>query len=144
MSDLNKHPVIQQYIEWNTFGKTLNMDFFIHSPGVVTYRMSVREAHLATPKAAHGGAIAALIDAALGVAALSAVCEQQKVVATVSLNVNYLSPAFIGKELIAEAKVVRKGNRILFTETEVSDSDGNLVAKASATMNAYPMEKAMI
>lgn len=143
MTDLNNHPVILQYIEWNTFGNTLNMHFHIESPGHVTYRMTVQQAHLATPKAAHGGAVAALIDAALGVAALSAVCEQQKVVATVSLTVNYLSPALFGKELIAEAKVVRKGNRILFTETEVSDSDGNLVAKASATMNAYPMQKAM-
>lgn len=144
MTDLNQHPVILQYIEWNTFGKTLGMDFYVHSPGVVTYRMLVQQRHLATPKAAHGGAVAALIDAALGVAALSAVCEQQKVVATVTLNVNFLSPAILGKELIAEAKVTRKGNRILFTETEVSDSDGNLVAKASATMNAYPMEKAMV
>lgn len=144
MTDLNQHPVILQYIEWNTFGKTLDMHFHIESPGHVIYRMPVKQPHLATPKAAHGGAVAALIDAALGVAALSAVCEQHKVVATVSLNVNYLSPALFGKELIAEAKVIRKGNRILFTETEVSDGDGNLVAKASATMNAYPMEKAMV
>lgn len=142
MTDLNQHPVILKYIEWNSFGKTLGMDFHITSPGHVTYRMLVKQAHLATPKAAHGGAVAALIDAALGVAALSAVCEQDKVVATVSLNVNYLSPAFLGIELIAEAHVIRKGNRILFTETEVTTADGTLVAKASATMNAYPMEKA--
>lgn len=142
MTDLNQHPVILKYIEWNSFGKTLGMDFHITSPGHVTYRMLVKQAHLATPKAAHGGAVAALIDAALGVAALSAVCEQHRVVATVSLNVNYLSPAFLGRELIAEARVIRKGNRILFTETEVTTADGTLVAKASATMNAYPMEKA--
>lgn len=144
MTDLNQHPVILQYIEWNTFGKTLGMDFYIQSPGVVTYKMPVQESHLATPKAAHGGSVAALIDAALGVAALSAVCEQQKIVATVTLNVNYLSPAFLGKELIAEARVIRKGNRILFTETEVKDNEGTLIAKASATMNAYPMEKAAV
>ena len=68
--------IIEQYIAHNNFGKILGMDFKIIEPGTVHYFMTIKEEHLATPKAAHGGVIAALMDGVLGVAALSNVVEQ--------------------------------------------------------------------
>jgi acyl-coenzyme A thioesterase PaaI-like protein len=76
MNDLKNHPIIRQYIEWNQFGSLLGMSFDIPEKGKAVYRMRIRQLHLATPFAAHGGSVAALMDAALGVACLSQVCEE--------------------------------------------------------------------
>lgn len=143
MSDLKEHPIIQQYIAWNAFGRMLGMDFEIPTAGEVVYTMTITPEMLATPFAAHGGSVAALIDATLGVACLSAVCELNKIVSTVSLTVQYMHPAFKNDVLTATAKVLKTGKRILFVEGTVSNQKGELVAHATATMNAYPVEKAI-
>lgn len=135
------HPIIEQYIKWNRFGSFLGMDFKILAPGRVDYKMTVTQDHLATPVAAHGGSIAALIDAALGVACLSAVCEAGSVVSTVNLNIHYMKPGMIGDVILARAHVVNQGKRILTTTCEVYNQKEELIATASATMNAYPVSK---
>jgi uncharacterized protein (TIGR00369 family) len=141
MSDLKQHPIIQQYIIWNRFGDLLGMDFDVIKKGHVLYKMKVDNNHLATPFAAHGGAVAALIDAALGVACLTEVCEEMKVVSTVNLSISYLIPALKDDLLSADARVVKSGKRILFVEAKITNQSGGLVATASATMNAYPVSK---
>jgi len=141
MTDLKQHPIIQQYIIWNRFGDLLGMDFEVEQKGHVVYKMTVKESHLATPFAAHGGSVAALIDAALGVACLTEVCEDLKVVSTVNLTISYLNPALKGDVLMADARVTKSGKRILFVEGKVTNQNGELVATASATMNAYPVSK---
>lgn len=135
------HPIIEQYIKWNRFGSFLGMDFKILAPGRVDYTMTITQDHLATPVAAHGGSIAALIDAALGVACLSAVCEAGNVVSTVNLNIHYMKPGMIGDVILARAHVVNQGKRILTTTCEVYNQKEELIATASATMNAYPVSK---
>jgi acyl-CoA thioesterase len=141
MTDLKKHPIIAQYIIWNRFGDLLGMDFEVEKKGHVLYKMTVKEEHLATPFAAHGGSVAALIDAALGVACLTEVCEDLKVVSTVNLTISYLIPALKDDVLTADAQVIKSGKRILFVEGKVGNQKGELVATASATMNAYPVSK---
>jgi uncharacterized protein (TIGR00369 family) len=141
MTNLKKHPIIAQYIIWNRFGDLLGMDFEVVKKGHVVYQMTVKDHHLATPFAAHGGSVAALIDAALGVACLTEVCEDLKVVSTVNLTISYLIPALKDDVLSADAKVTKSGKRILFVEGKVMNQKGELVATASATMNAYPVSK---
>lgn len=140
-SDLNNHPVILGYNEWNKFGELLGMSFRILEAGNVEYYLHVGPQHLATPKAAHGGVQAALLDAALGVAALSVVCTDNKVVATVSLSVQYLRPALVGDDLIVKASVLKKGRSLVFTEGQIFNQKGECLATAQASMNAYLMEK---
>jgi len=140
-SDLNNHPVIRGYNEWNKFGELLGMTFRILEAGKVEYYLNIGPEHLATPKAAHGGVQAALLDAALGVAALSAVCTEGKVVATVSLSVQYLRPALTGDELTVKANVLKKGRSLVFTEGHIFNQHGDCLATAQASMNAYPTTK---
>lgn len=142
MNALNDHPLIRKYIELNRFGNLLGMEFKILEPGKIEYTMRISEEHLATPHAAHGGSVAALLDATVGVGALSAVCTENKVVSTVEMKTTFFGPAFLGDELIARSEVMRKGNRILFMEASVYNQRNELIAKASSTLNAYPMEKA--
>ena len=142
MSPLNQHPLIVRYIEMNRFGTYLGMDFNIVDAGKIVYQLQIREEHLATPVSAHGGVISALLDATLGVGALSAVCEEGNVVSTIEMKVSFIRPALLGDHLTASSEIVKKGKKIIFTEAVIHNQKNELVAKASGTMNAYPKEKA--
>src|SRR4051812_41048374 len=97
--------LIEKYIENNFFGKLLGMHFKIIADGEVDYYLTITKDHLATPHAAHGGVMAALADSALGVAGLSAVYKENKVVSTIEYKVNFLAPAFLGDQLVAKARI---------------------------------------
>lgn len=136
--------LVQKYIESNAFGRLLGMEFTIVEAGLVEYRICVNETHLATPMAGHGGLIAALVDAALGVAGLSAVQAQNKVVSTIEYKLNFLAPALLHDELKAVGKVEQQGNRILVISCDVfcTNRNNRLLAKALGTFNAYDAAKA--
>ena len=140
--DLNEHPLIIDYILQNNFGRLLGMNFSILSPGIVSYSLSINKSHLATPVAVHGGVVASLLDATVGVGALSAVCEVGKVVSTVELSISYLSPAFLNDQLTATSELVKLGHKLIFMEAKVVNQNSALIAKATAILNAYPNEKA--
>jgi uncharacterized protein (TIGR00369 family) len=142
MSNLSEHSLIRRYVEMNRFGRLLGMDFHIVAPGIVEYQLVVKEDHLATPISVHGGVISALLDATLGVGALSMVCEEGKVVSTVEMKVSFLRPTLLGDRLIATSEIIKKGKRILFMEASIRNQNDELVAKASGTLNAYPKDKA--
>ena len=138
MSDLNHHPIIQKYIEFNAFGRLIGMSFNITQPGIVVYSLTIKPEHHATPRAAHGGLIAGFLDAVVGVGALSVVCEEGMIVSTVEMKVSYFEPVLLGDQIVGKSIVMKRGKRILFMEGEVLNQHGVLVAKASATLNAYP------
>jgi uncharacterized protein (TIGR00369 family) len=79
----------------------------------------------------HGGAIASLIDTA-GMAATWSDDEPPGSMkgATIALNVNYVAAAR-GKDLVATATVVRRTRDICFSEVEVTEPDGRVVATGS-------------
>lgn len=139
-----ENKLIEKYIHQNHFGKLLGMNFKIISEGEINYFLKVKSDHLATPQAAHGGVISALADAALGVCGLSAVYKENKVVSTVEYKINFLSPALLNDELLAIAKVIKKGNRLLIIESNIFASNRNkqLIAIAIGTFNAYEANKA--
>lgn len=134
--------LLNLYKASNNFGKLLDMDLEIIKKGEVQYQLHIQEKHLATPIAAHGGVVVALIDGTLGVAALSQVSHNHQVVSTVELKVNFLQPVVLGDVLHAEGKVIHAGKRLLYVEASVQNQKGTLVAKASGTFNAYPAAKA--
>jgi len=142
MQNFLDHPIVRGYISANQFGELLDMDFQITGPGEVIYSMPVTEKHLATPIAAHGGSIAALMDATMGVCALSQVIEENKVVSTIEMKISFLVPGQLGDQLRGTANIVKNGRRILFVEGTIENQEGKKIAVATGTFNAYPMEKA--
>ena len=79
----------------------------------------------------HGGALATLIDSAMG-AAVSSQFNGEQAPVTIEMKVTYLEPAPIGR-LTATAEVRRAGKRITIVETEVSGDDGEMVAHGIGT-----------
>jgi uncharacterized protein (TIGR00369 family) len=136
--------LLDKYIANNNFGKCLGMHFKVIAPGSVDYFITIKEMHLATPLSAHGGLIASLMDAALGVSALSAVQHDKKVVSTVEYKLNFLAPVHLNDELCARARVLQQGKRILVAECDVFclNKNNKLVAKGMGTFNAYDAIKA--
>lgn len=78
----------------------------------------------------HGGAIAALIDTAACAAVWT--MPETRNSATVSLTVSYTGPG-VASDLIAEAKVRRKGRRLASVNVEVRDNAGALIADGLVT-----------
>ena len=79
----------------------------------------------------HGGAVATLVDAAMG-AAVSSKFDGEEAPVTIEMKVTYLEPAKLG-QLTARAEVRRAGKRITIVETEVLGEDGEMVAHGIGT-----------
>lgn len=139
-----ENTLIDKYNQQNYFGKLIGMEFKVVREGSVEYYLTIKEDHLATPHAAHGGVMATLVDAALGTAGLSLVAPENKAVSTIEFKINYLAPALLDDELVAKAKVEQKGNRILVVSCDVfcTNRDNKLLAKAMGTFNSYDAVKA--
>ena len=136
--------LIEQYNLHNDFGKTIEMNFDIIEPGIVHYFLTIKQKHLATPLAAHGGVISSLMDGLLGVTALSVVEKENKIVSTIEFKINFLAPAFLHDKLQGIGKVEQKGNRLIIVSGDIfCVNRGNiLIAKAIGTFNAYPAANA--
>ena len=129
------------YNRVNQFGTDHDFKLTILKPGEISYKMEVQQKHLATPKTIHGGMVAAMMDGVLGVAALSAVAHENKLVATVEFKISFYNPAHLGDLLTGNGRVDKKGNRIVFASGEIYNQKNKLIAKAIGTFNAYPFEK---
>ena len=136
--------IIEQYIKDNNFGRVVGMEFKIIEPGVVHYFLTINESHLSTPRATHGGVIAAMMDGVLGVAALSKTVLENRIVSTVEFKINYLAPSLLGDKLFGVGKIENAGKRLIITSGDIICLNRNniVIAKAMGTFNAYPVEKA--
>lgn len=73
----------------------------------------------------HGGAIASLIDTAAVTAVWTDPKMQQS--ATISMTINYLNPG-VASDLIATARVRKRGRRVASLSVEVVDESGQVIA----------------
>jgi uncharacterized protein (TIGR00369 family) len=80
----------------------------------------------------HGGLLADVADAALGVAWATKL-EEGESFTTLELKINFLRPVRKGR-LTVVGFVVKHGRHVGMSECEVKDEDGRLIAKASATL----------
>ncbi len=87
---------------------------------------------------AHGGLIMSLMDVALCTAARSQHPDSIGVI-TIDLSIQFIG---VGKgTLVADARVMKPGRNTVFTEGEIRNEDGSLVAKAIATVRVRVAEK---
>jgi uncharacterized protein (TIGR00369 family) len=126
----------------NKYDLDNGLDFEIHSPGHITYRMTVLEKHLSSPNTAHGAAIAGLMDCVLGLSALSDAITKSNLTSTVEFKINYIRPVRLGEKLIGVGKIVHKGKSLIISSGEIRiESSGELVAMGQGTFNTYPFSK---
>lgn len=85
----------------------------------------------------HGGVVAALADAAMGIAFARTLNDTQDF-STIELKINFIRPTVAGR-LEARAKVLERGLRIGFVECEVVNQRGKRVATATSTCTVLSM-----
>lgn len=78
-----------------------------------------------------GGMLAAMLDSAVGCAAVAALPGQS--VVTLTMNVSFLRAAEAGP-MRARGRVVHRGKSIAFAEAELRDHTGEVVATATGTL----------
>lgn len=103
--------------------------------GRVSSRLVLQPRHLQHTGVVHAGVMVTMADHSMGAAAQSIAAEGQ-VVLTADLSTQLLRPAQ-GETLLCEARVLKPGRQVCFTEADVYALQGERrvhVARASATM----------
>ena len=76
----------------------------------------------------HGGIIATVMDISMGHLLNETVGKG----ATIEMKIQYLRPVHVGK-VTCEGRFIKKGRKLSFMESRLSDQDGKLAAVATAT-----------
>ena len=100
--------------------------------GSWTAKLTVRKDMTNMAGTLHGGITATILDDMCGIVCL--ISGEDHFYSTINLSIDYLSGAVAGEELLATARIVRKGKNIVNVEAELRKQDDKLVAKASSNL----------
>lgn len=123
--------LIREKFETNHFPKSLGIELDSIEHGRARLSLEVKQQHLQLAGIMHGGAIATLIDTAVAFAIVGASKPGSRFT-TIEMKVNYLRPIREGR-VVADAKLIRDGRRIVVSDCDVYDSEGKLSAKGLLT-----------
>lgn len=101
------------------------------APGTATWTYTVDPAHFNPNGTLHGGVVMALLDTAMGHAVAALVAPEGAFNAAAEMNTHFLEPVRAGT-LTATARVRKRGKRLAVVEGEATDSEGRVVAIATA------------
>jgi len=82
------------------------------------FKTIINENHLNAAGITHGGFIAAFVDAGAGTAAHRS--ANQSPCVTISLDLKFISPVKLGKELFGKTKIQKKTKSMVFLTCEIS------------------------
>ena len=113
------------------FTKFLGMESARMEGGECEMRLVVEDRHMSTAERVHGGVFFTMLDTAMGRAVISRLPDGRGC-ATIEAKINYFRPVQAG-ELRAVAKCLNLSKRTAYTEAELLDGEGRLIAKATGT-----------
>ena len=128
---------------WHELGglvATMGMGFELNQDGPSVVTMTITPEMAGSPGISHGGAVMALLDTGLGVAAIEYALPKARATSTLEMKVNLLRPAKVGTCLRCTAKVVHAGRSHLVIQGEAVDESGRVLAIAVGTFNLYPID----
>ena len=94
------------------------------------FMVEVKEMHLNTGKIVHGGFLSTIADTGMGTAAHQVAGNRRCV--TINLNMQFITAAKLGENLIGKVLVIKKTNSLVFINCEI-DNGKDVVASASGT-----------
>ncbi len=118
------------------FQQLIGLDIYERDNGESRARIEVTPDHMNPHGVVHGGVLYSMADTGMG-AALYTRLEADESCATIELKMVYIA-GVRGGTLECETKVLNKGKRVAFLESEVRN-EGRLVAKALGTFAIYPL-----
>jgi len=111
------------------FARSLGIELIEAGPGSSIVALTVRPEMLNSADTVHGGVVFSLADAAFAAASNS----HGPLAVALQVSINYVTPAYLGERLVAEAHEESLGRRIGVYRLTVTKEDGSLVAVALAT-----------
>lgn len=105
--------------------------------GYFQSRVNIQDQHRQQDGFIHAGVMATMADHTAGYAAFTTVPDEYQIL-TIEFKINFLRPAY-GDALVCRSRVIREGNKIIISESEVFDRRKRkevLAAKALVTLMA--------
>jgi uncharacterized protein (TIGR00369 family) len=109
----------------------LGIEILDAGPAWVKERLAVRPEFF-QPDVVHGGIIYTLADTVAAHAVLTMIYPKEWAT-TVEQKINFLRPV-TGGAILGTARVLQLGNRLAYSEAEISTEAGKLIAKSTATL----------
>lgn len=126
-------------VESGPFWKHLSIKVLEAKEGHCVLTLEIKEEHLQVYGVVHGGALASLVDSAVGIAVQSTLAPHEGS-STTNLQIMYARPAKEGR-LTAEAQLIRRGKTIIHGDCRVTDESGELVVHGNATYMILDLER---
>ena len=124
--------VLRKMGQDSPYFRHLDMDLIEAEDGHAKVTMRIKDHHENMNGVIHGGAIASLADQAAMRAVQTRLISGQ-IGMTIQMDMHYLAPAR-GNCLIGEGLVQKMGKRVAFSDGEVKDEKGRMVAIARCTI----------
>ena len=113
------------------FAELIGFEVSERGEGVCVNRLTINEHHFNPHGVVNGAVVYALADTGMG-GALSSLLEEGEICSTIEIKINYFRPA-LGGELTCETRVINKGSRTGVMESNVTNDEGKLIARAMGT-----------
>lgn len=137
MTEFDRLAEVRARVEASEFHRSFfGMTLEHVAEGEVDVAFEAEPRHLNLLGLVHGGVIATLADTATGLA-YRTVLEPGTTHVTTQLSVTYLSAGRAGR-LVARGRVVKRGRRTGYAESDVVDGEGRLLARATALFAVMP------
>ncbi|MDC1174691.1 PaaI family thioesterase [Bacteriovoracaceae bacterium] len=140
---MNQTELIDLFDKISHFDKHMGLELYevdSNENKKIEYSLKVETKHLSSPQSCHGGVIAAMMDAVLGIETLACAAKEGNLCSTVEFKLNFIQPAKLGDILKGQAQIDFKGKSLVVTSGTIT-SQGGLVAKGTGTFNLYPIHK---
>jgi uncharacterized protein (TIGR00369 family) len=118
-------------VEGSPFYRWSGMRVVAAEPGAVSVALDLGEQHANLQGFAHGGILATIADAAMGLSVRSALEPGRRHV-TIELGMHYLRAVRTGT-VTAAGRAVRVGREVAYAEATITDERGTDLARASGT-----------
>jgi uncharacterized protein (TIGR00369 family) len=132
--------LIEKFSKICQFDKTMGLELFSLNPP--RYKLVIDDRHTSRKGVSHGGTIAAMMDAVLGVTALRYAMDRDQLCSTVESKTNFLQPALHGDELEGIAEIDFAGKSLIVVSAYIKVGEKK-IAKAQGTFNLYPMNESV-
>ncbi len=131
--------IARQILSQNPFVEMLGIELVELEMGEAVCRLEIEEKHERRGGFVHGGVTASLIDTVTALAVATHLQPGENSV-TVDLTVHFLRPIFRGA-IMARAKVLRAGKRLVTLSADVFDAQGELAATALTTYSKITLKR---
>lgn len=117
----------------------LQIKFFDDGPQACRAEFILDDRHQGFPGIAHGGVVAAILDEAMGRAALSG--DPERLMMTAKLELRYRQQTPLFTKLIVRARIHKDRGRLVTAAGELMLEDGTILAEGTSVLAAIPAEQ---